>query len=159
MKNRETHPNKHIKILQQKLILILAPILFTLSPPTTSEPAAALHLEFHIGASSEKNSFIGGTILNKGIKGLSGGFITFSLFDDKCQFLESKSYSFYKIPNTHKHNFKIPIKGPLHRYQITELEAYDMTGRNLSFIDDNAATAEKLKTEAIDKCLNEQNSK
>lgn len=121
--------------------------------PASSSPLTALHLQFHIGASSGGTSFVGGTIFNAGVSDLSGGFIAVSFFSEDCQYSGSAMYSFLDIPSDKIHSFKIPVNFSLSRYQISSLIAYDSVGRSVKFIDDNSSATEKLQHEAIDKCM------
>lgn len=114
--------------------------------------AAELHLQFHMGLGSRQNMMWGGTVANTGSTPNGPAFIVITPVDEHCKVASPVLYSLPSIAPGAQQNVRIPLSmGGLHHYRMT-LQAYDMQGFMIPFIDDNAAVLVSREKEEVAYC-------
>lgn len=111
-----------------------------------------LHLSFHMVIAYSGQTYVGGTLVNRGDAPVSHGFVVVTLIDAQCRPQESVLGNFAEIPAGETREFRVPLQWKYQRYQVTALSAFDREGVELVAIDDNAALLQLREADEQAKC-------
>lgn len=130
---------------------VVALIFGLYSSSLLAEPK--LHLLFHMGIGSGGQFFVGGTLENKGDESVYRGFVVISPLTRDCHPEEPLLWSFGKIKEGEKLEFKIPVLGRLHGYKLNSLYAMDSFGIAVSIVDETAEVIGNKQRDYLKRCM------
>ncbi|HDO1315552.1 hypothetical protein [Aeromonas veronii] len=115
--------------------------------------APSIHLIFHIGAGTNGQFFIGGTLENRGDQDIYQGFVVVTPLSQECYPQQPILSTFGEVKAGQKQEFRIPVTGRLHGYKLDTVHAVDSFANPVSVIDDTAAIMASKQEAYLARCI------
>lgn len=103
--------------------------IFSWAPDSLA--AAEMHLKFHSGAVVDGQSFITGSLNNRGDADIAHGYVVVTVLDAQCRPVKSILQSFDRMEPGQEQRFRLPVEGRLKRYRLASVVGFDDMGFNV----------------------------